>query len=305
MVFERGFPLAIFLRVDLCRARAGAGCHSAAPEALAPFPPGYATKKAPACCRASATPGNRVSRLSSIAGKCLRWCLLGCLCLARARGVQAACGEALADTHRAVAAEAQALRVTEQILRAAQTEVLNREAALHETLAHPPADYSPMLAQRLAVLRRTEVEIKLRMLEWLRTQHEESRRHWERDHQLLYPQLVDARAAFQARTLSVDDYCGMLERYRQALQLYRQGMLRYRVGMDLYAQALVAYGAHFLLFYIQGFTHQQTWEVLIQRLERGDFLQDVLVPLMVNAIRSPPPAAPPARKQAFAAESGR
>jgi hypothetical protein len=223
----------------------------------------------------------------------LRSCLLGFLCLARARGVQAACGEALADTHRAVAAEAQALRVTEQTLRAAQTEVLSREAALRETLAHPPADYSPALAQRLAALRRTEVEIKLRMLEWLRTQHEESRRHWERGHQLLHPQIVDIRAAFQAQTLSANDYCGVQERYRQALQMYRQGMQQYRTGMDLYAQALGAYGTRFLLLYTQGFTHQQTWEALIQQLERGDFLQDLLVPLTANAIRSSPPETPP------------
>lgn len=82
------------------------------------------------------------------------------------------------------------------------------------------AYYPQELAQHLAALRRTEIEIKLRMLEWLRTQHEESRQHWERGHQLLHPQVVDTHAAFQAQTLSVDDYCGRQERYRQALQLY-------------------------------------------------------------------------------------
>jgi hypothetical protein len=192
-----------------------------------------------------------------------------------------------------VAAEVQALHVTGQTLRAVQAEMLSREAALRETLAHPPMDYPRALAQCLAALRLTEIDLKLRMLEWLRTQHEESRRHWERGHQLLHPQIVDTRAAFQAQTLSVDDYCGRQERYRQALQLYRQGMQRYRRGMDLYAQALVAYGARFLLPYTQGFTHQQTWEVLIQQLERGDFLHDFLVPLTANAIRSPPPETPP------------
>lgn len=223
----------------------------------------------------------------------MRWCLLGLLCLARAHDVQAACGEALADTHRAVAAEARALRVTEQTHRAAQAEMLSREAALRETLAHPPADYPRELAQHLAALRRTEVEIKLRMLEWLRIQHEESRRHWERGHQLLHPQVVDTRVAFQAQTLSANDYCGVQERYRHALQMYRQGMQQYRTGLDLYAQALGAYGARFLLLYIQGFTHQQTWEALIHQLERGDFLHDFLVPLTANAIRSSPPETPP------------
>jgi hypothetical protein len=142
-------------------------------------------------------------------------------------------------------------------------------------------------------LRRTEVERKLDMLEWLRAQHEESRRHWEQGYQLLPAQLAAARAAFQAHTLSVDDYCGVQKRYRQALQLYWQGMQRYRIGMDLYAQALDAYGARFLLLYTQGFTHQQLWAVLIGQLEHGDFLHDVLVPLTANAMRSLPPAVPP------------
>jgi hypothetical protein len=234
----------------------------------------------------------------------LRWCLLILLCLLRARGVQAACGKALADTHRTVAAEAQALHVTGQSVHAAQAQRLSREAALREALAHLPADYPRELVQRLEALRRTEVERKLQMLEWLRTQHEESRQHWERGHQLLHPQLVAAHAAFQAQTLSADAYCDVQERYRQALQLYRQGMQRYRTGMDLYAQALDAYGVHFLLLYTQGFTHQQMWEVLIRQLERGDFLHEFLIPLTANAIRSPPPQVPPSRRQALAAENG-
>ena len=232
--------------------------------------------------------------LSSILGAGLRWTLLGLLCLAPARDVQAACGEALAETHRAVAAEAQALHVTEQTVRTAQAEMLSREAALRAALLAPrPRDYPRELVQRVDALRRMEVEHKLDMLEWLRTQHEEARRHWERGHQLLHPQLAAARAAFQAQTLSADDYCGVQERYRQALQLYRQGMQRYRTGMDLYAQALDAYGARFLLLYTQGFAHQQLWGDLIGHLEQGDFLHDVLLPLMANAIRSLPPAVPP------------
>ncbi|HEV8713440.1 MAG TPA: hypothetical protein VGX03_11495 [Candidatus Binatia bacterium] len=233
----------------------------------------------------------------------MRWCLLGLLCLARAHGVQAACGEALAETHRAVAAEAQALLMTEQTVRAAQAERLSREAALRAALlAHRPRDYPRELVRRVDALRRPEVERKLEMLEWLRAQHKESRRHWEHGYQLLNAQLADARAAFQAQTLSADDYCGVRERYRQALQMYRQGIQRYRTGMDLYAQALDAYGARFLLLYTQGFAHQQLWEVLIGQLEQGDFLHDVLVPLTANAIRSPPPAVPPSRRRSPAVE---
>ena len=244
--------------------------------------------------------------LSSILRDGLRWYLLGLLCLARAPSVQAACGEALAETHRAVAAEAQALHVTEQTVRATRAEMLSREAALREALlAHRPRDYPRELVQRVDALRRTEVELKLEMLERLRAQHEESRRHWEYGHHLLRPQITDARTAFQAHTLSADDYCGVQERYRQALHLYRQGMQQYRTGMDLYTQALGAYGTRFLLLYTQGFTHQQLWAVLIQQLERGDFLHDFLIPLTANAIRSPPPEAPPSRRQAPAVENGR
>ncbi len=245
----------------------------------------------------------RTTPLNNILRDCLWWALLGFLCLARARGVQAACGETLADTYRAVAAEAQALHVTEQTVHAVQVEMLSREAALREALlAHRPRDYPRELVQRVDALRRTEVELKLDMLEWLRAQHEESRRHWEHGYQLLHPQLAAAHAALQAQTLSADDYCGVRERYRQALQMYQQGMQQYRTGMDLYAQALGAYGTRFLLLYTQGFTHQQLWAVLIQQLEQGDFLHDILVPLTVNAIRSPPPTVPPSRRQAFAME---
>jgi len=74
--------------------------------------------------------------------------------------------------------------------------------------------------------------------------------------------------------------------------------------MDLYAQALDTYGARFLLLYIQGFSHQQLWEVLIWQLEQGNFLHDVLIPLTANAICSSPPAVPLQRRRAPAAESG-
>jgi len=250
--------------------------------------------------------GARAQPINNILRDCVWWSLLGFLCLARARGVQAACGEVLTETRRAVAAEAQVLHVTEQTVYVAKVEMLGREAALREALlAHRPRDYPRELVQRVDALRRTEVERKLDMLDWLRAQHEDSRRHWEHGYQLLNAQLATARAAFQAQTLSADRYCGVQKRYQQALQLYWQGMQRYRIGMDLYAQALDAYGARFLLLYTQGFSHQQLWEVLIGQLEQGDFLHDVLVPLTANAIRSPPPEVPPSRRQAFAAESGR
>jgi hypothetical protein len=154
-------------------------------------------------------------------------------------------------------------------------------------------------------LRRTEVERKLDMLDWLRAQHEDSRRHWEHGYQLLNAQLATARAAFQAQTLSTDRYCGVQKRYQQALQLYWHGMQRYRIGMDLYAQALDAYGTRFLLLYTQGFSHQQLWEGLIWQLEQGNFLYDVLIPLTANAIRSSPPAVPLQTGRAPAAESER
>jgi hypothetical protein len=83
------------------------------------------------------------------------------------------------------------------------------------------------------------------------------------------------------------------EAYLQALRLYQQGIQRYRAGMDFYARALDAYGGRFLVPYTRGFGDRQTWEALVWQLERGDFLQDLLVPMTANAIRSSPPDAPP------------
>jgi len=110
---------------------------------------------------------------------------------------------------------------------------------------------------------------------------------------LLYAQLVEARTAFQAKTLSQVEYCRIREAYRQALNLYRQGIEQYRAGMAFYQQALAAYGERFLLPYTQGFQDQQQWVWLIGQLARGDFLQDILVPMTANAVRSSPPQAPP------------
>lgn len=244
--------------------------------------------------------------MNNILRGCVWWSLLGVFCLVCARSVQAACGEALAETRRAVAAEAQVLHVTEQTVDAAKVEMLSREAALREVLlAHRPRDYPRELVPRLDALRRAEVERKLDMLDWLRAQHADSRRHWEHGYRLLNAQLATARAAFQARTLSADRYCGVQKRYQQALQLYQQGMQRYRIGMDLYAQALDAYGTRFLLLYSQGFSHQQLWEGLIWQLEQGNFLHDVLIPLTANAIYSSPPAVPLHRRRAPATENER
>jgi hypothetical protein len=205
----------------------------------------------------------------------------------------AACGEALAETRQALIAEEAAFRTTQQIVRAARAEMLSRESILRDTLANPPADYAQDLARQLSQLRRTEVQPKLQTLEHLRSQHEEARQHWERGHQLLHAQMSEARVAVQTNTLSADDFCGVQERYVQALQLYQQGMQRYRVGMELYAKTLHAYSEHVLLPYIRGFTDQQQWELLIQELEQGDFLHNFLVPLTANAVRTRPPAIPP------------
>jgi hypothetical protein len=204
-----------------------------------------------------------------------------------------ACGEALEETRQALTLEEQAIRATEQTVRAAKATILSRDAALREALAHPPSGYDQELARRLVELRRTEVEPKREMLERLRAQHEEARRQWERGHQLLHPQLVEARAALQAKTISQEEYCRVREAHLQALRLYQQGMQGYRIGMDFYAKALDAYGERFLVPYTQGFSDQQRWVVLIRQLERGDFLQDILVPMTANTFRSSPPDAPP------------
>ena len=205
----------------------------------------------------------------------------------------AACGEEIEAVRHELVAEEQAIRAIEQTVRAVRAEFLSRDAALRETMTKPPAGYEQGLARRLVELRRTEVEPKRAMLERLRTQHEEGRQQWERGRQLLQSQLVEARAAFEDQRISQEEFCRVREAYLQALRLYRDGMQGYRTGMDFYAKALAAYGERFLLPYTQGFSDRQRWVTLIQQLERGDFLQDLLVPMTVNVVRSSPPGAPP------------
>ena len=85
----------------------------------------------------------------------------------------------------------------------------------------------------------------------------------------------------------------MREAYVQALRMYRDGIQGYRTGMDLYARALTAYAERLLVPYAQGFNDREQWLRLIQQLGRGDFLQDILVPMTASAVRSTPPEAPP------------
>jgi hypothetical protein len=204
-----------------------------------------------------------------------------------------ACGEEASVTTQELVAEEQALRQTEQAVRASRTRVQTVDADLRNLLAHPPADFDQALAQQVAVLQRAEVEPKRQTLENLRAQHEEARRQWERGHHLLYPQLAEAQAAFQAKTITSEAYCQVRETYQQALQLYLQGMKTYRNGLALYARALDVYADQFLLPYVRGFTDRQHWQLLLDRLGRHDFLQDILVPMIANALRSVPPDTPP------------
>ena len=214
-----------------------------------------------------------------------------CLCLPTL--LYAACGEELEALRQELVGEEQGVRTAEQAVRAAKSEFLSRDATLRETMANPPAGYDQELARRLVELRRTEVEPKRAMLERLRAQHEEGRKQWERGHQLLYAQFVQARAALQEQRIAQDEYCRVREAYVQALRLYRDGMRGYCTGMDFYAKALTAYAQRFLIPYAQGFSDREQWATLIRQLERGDFLQDLLVPMTANAVRSTPPEAPP------------
>ncbi len=205
----------------------------------------------------------------------------------------AACGEGVEAVRQELATEEQEVRAVEQTLRAARAEFLSRDAALRAVMATPPADYEQSLARRLVELRRTEVEPKRAMLERLRAQHEEGRKQWEYGHQLLQSQLIEARTAFEEQRIPQEEFCRVREAYWQALHMYRDGMQGYRTGMDFYARALTAYGERFLLPYTQGFSDRQQWVTLIQQLERGDFLQDLLVPMTASAIRSSPPSGLP------------
>ena len=214
-----------------------------------------------------------------------------CLCLPTL--LYAACGEELEQLRQELAAEEQGVHTTEQAVRTAKAEFLSYDTALRETMANPPAGYDQDLARRLVELRRTEVEPKRAMLERLRAQHEEGRKQWERGHQLLYSQFVQARAALQEQRIAQDEYCRVREAYVQALRLYRDGMHGYRTGMDFYAKALMAYAERFLIPYARGFGDRAQWETLVRQLERGDFLQDLLVPMTASAVRSTPPDTPP------------
>jgi len=208
-------------------------------------------------------------------------------------GVYAACGEELEEVRQELVAEEQGVRTTEQVVRTARAEFLSRDAVLRAATTSPPAGYDQALARRLVELRRTEVEPKRAMLERLRAQHEEGRQQWERGRQLLQAQFVEARAALQEQRIAQDEYCRVREAYVQALRLYQNGMRGYRTGMDFYAKAVMAYGERFLLPYTQGFNDREQWVTLIRQLERGDFLQDLLVPMTASAVRSTPPDAPP------------
>lgn len=205
----------------------------------------------------------------------------------------ASCGESAPAVSQALAAEEQALRATEYTIEEASTTLRNHTMLLRETLERPPADYARALARRLARVQRREIEPKRAMLERLRAQHEDARRQWERGRALLYTQLVDARRALQQERISMAQFCGIREAHAQALRLYLQGMQAYRAGMDLYAKALVQYDKDFLMPYLLGFDDPQQWELLLGQLREGNFLQDILVSMASNVVRSQPPEEPP------------
>jgi DNA anti-recombination protein RmuC len=150
----------------------------------------------------------------------------------------AACGEEISATTQELVAEEQALQTTEQHVRSSREQLRMLDTDLQGLLTNPPESFDKTLARQLAALRSREIEPKRRTLENLRTQHEEARQQWERGHRLLSPQLVEAQTAFQAKTLSREDFCRVREAYHQALRLYLAGMQNYRQGMNLYARAL-------------------------------------------------------------------
>lgn len=201
----------------------------------------------------------------------------------------AACGEAMEDLRRDLTVEEQGIRTTEQMVRTAVATTRIRDAALRKVLTNPPANYDQALASRLSELRRSAVEPKRQELERLREQYEEFRRQWELNHRQFSVRLTESRAAFQTKTISQEQYCLVREEYVQGLRLYLQGIHGYLTGMEFYARALDAYGERFLEPYTQGFTDSRRWQALIRQLERGDFLQDILVPMAENASRSRPP----------------
>ena len=206
---------------------------------------------------------------------------------------RAACNESVSEPVQELIQEERSLRSTEESVQASRTRLRIFEADLLSRLANPPPAHDRALARRLAKLQRTEVDPKRRTLENLRVQHEEARRQWERGHRQLAPQLVEARSAYQANMMTEEDFCRIRDTYRQALHLYLEGMQNYRRGLELYARALDEYRTQFIGPYISGFADPRHWQALIDQLARGEFLQEILVAMTVNAIRSVPPDAPP------------
>jgi hypothetical protein len=217
-------------------------------------------------------------------------CLLG---VAPPLAAQPRCGDGAQALNEALAVEEQALRETEYAVEAVNRALLNHHALLREALVRPPAGYARTLERRLANVHGRDIEPKRAMLERLRAQHEDARRQWERGRALLYTQLVEARRALQERRISMEKFCEIREAHLQALGLYLQGMQGYRAGMDLYARALNQYDKDFLMPYLHGFDDPQQWELLLQQLRHGDFLQDVLLAMTSNVVRSRPPQEPP------------
>ena len=206
---------------------------------------------------------------------------------------QAACAEDLEETRRAVAYALYGLRTTREAVRAAEARTHGREAVLQELRLHPPEDYDSTLARQVGKLRRSIVRPKRALLAQLREQHEDARRHWERGIRLIHAQFLEAQAAFQEQLLTPEAYCYARESYLRALSLYRNGLEHYRTGLALYADGLNAYRERFVVPCLQGYTDPYQWQVLVERLEREDFLQEFLSPLTTNALRNAPQDIPP------------
>ena len=205
----------------------------------------------------------------------------------------AACGEDLEGTRQTVAYALYGLRTTKEAVREAEAKTRGRVAVMQELRLHPPKDYDTTLARQVEKLRRSIIRPKRALLAQLKEQHEDARRHWERGIRLIHAQFLEAQAAFQEQLLTQEAYCYARESYLRALSLYRNGLEHYRTGLALYADGLNAYRERFVVPCVQGYTNPYQWQVLVERLEREDFLQEFLSPLTTNALRNAPQDIPP------------
>ena len=232
----------------------------------------------------------------SLLSSLFQWGVIGCslvVWLMAAPVAGAACGERLEEVEQTVGFVLYGLRTVKEAVRTAESKTRSQEAVLLELRIHPPEEHDQKLARQVGKIRREIVQPKHTLLTQLRAQHDNARQQWERGIRRVQEQFLDAKGAYQEKTLTQGAYCHAREVYVQALDLYRSGVEQHKTGLALYVEGLNAYREQFVVPCIRGYDNPLLWYALIERFEQEDFLQEFLSPLTASAIQSAPPDIPP------------